>query len=165
MIMSGIHPLPKARRNQLVRKELGGEMLVYDRNSDEAHCLNATAARVWAHCDGRTTVAEMARLLEEEMKTPVADEVVWLALEQLRKSRLLQESWPTPAHLGQMSRRVMVRRLGIAAAVIVPLVTSIMAPTAVAAASCLPSGTTCTSDAQCCSNSCLDNGRGVFECV
>ncbi len=159
------HPLPKARRNQLVRKELGGEMLVYDRDSDEAHCLNATAARVWAHCDGRTTVAEMARLLEEEMKTPMADEVVWLALEQLRKSRLLQEPWATPAHLGQMSRRVMVRRLGIAAAVTVPLVTSIMAPTAVAAASCLPSGTTCTSDAQCCSNSCLDNGRGVFECV
>jgi Coenzyme PQQ synthesis protein D (PqqD) len=67
--VNGIHPLPKARRNQLVRKELGGEMLVYDRNSDEAHCLNATAARVWAHCDGRITVAEMAQLLEEEMKT------------------------------------------------------------------------------------------------
>jgi hypothetical protein len=108
--MKEIHqPLPKARKNQLVRKELGGEMLVYDRNSDEAHCLNATAARVWAHCDGKTTIAEMARLLEEEMKTPVADEVVWFALEQLRKSRLLQEPWTRPA---QMSRRVMVRRPG-----------------------------------------------------
>src|SRR5216684_7882280 len=95
--MNGVQPLPKARRNQLVRKELGGEMLVYDRNSDEAHCLNATAARVWAHCDGLTTVAEMAQLLEEEMKTPVADEVVWFALEQLTKSSLLQEPWVTPA--------------------------------------------------------------------
>jgi hypothetical protein len=166
--MNGIHhPLPKARRNQLVRKELGREMLVYDRNSDEAHCLNATAARVWAHCDGRTTVAEMARLLEDEMKTPVADEIVWFALEQLRKSHLLQGSWSTPEQVEQMSRRVMVRRLGIAAAVTVPLVTSIIAPTAVAAATCIlgQPGATCVNDGDCCSNSCVDNGRGVFQCT
>jgi hypothetical protein len=160
------HPLPKARRNQLVRKELGAEMLVYDRNSDAAHCLNATAARVWAHCDGRTTVAEMARLLEDEMKTPVADEVVWFALEQLRKSRLLQEPWARPAPVEQMSRRVMVRRLGIAAVVAVPLVTSIIAPTAAAAATCIlgQTGAPCVNNTDCCSNSCVDNGRGGFEC-
>lgn len=163
--MSGIHSLPKARRNQLVRKELDGEMLVYDRTNDEAHCLNATAARVWAHCDGRTTVAEMAQLLEDEMKTPVADEVVWFALEQLRKSRLLQEPWATTTPVAQMSRRVMVRRLGIAAAVTVPLVTSIIAPTAAGAATCVHPGDLCTSNAQCCSNSCVDNGRGVFTCT
>ncbi len=58
-------------------------MLVYDRDRDEAHCLNATAARVWAHCGGVTTVAKMARLLSNEMRTPVAEEVVLLALEQL----------------------------------------------------------------------------------
>jgi pyrroloquinoline quinone biosynthesis protein D len=157
--------LPKARKHQLITKELGGEMLVYDRNSDEAHCLNATAARVWAQCDGRTTVAEMAHLLEDEMKTPVAEDVVWFALEQLRKSRLLQESWAMRAPVGQMSRRVMVRRLGIAAAVTVPLVTSIMAPTAAAAATCVHPGDLCTTNAQCCSNSCVDNGRGVFQCT
>ncbi len=169
--MNGIHqPLPKARRNQLVMKEVAGEMLVYDRNSDQAHCLNATAARVWARCDGLTTVAEMAQLLEDEMKTPVADEVVWFALEQLRKARLLreplmQEPMSRPAQMRQMSRRVLVRRLGIAAAVTVPLVTSIIAPTAVAAASCLPSGATCTGNVQCCSNNCVDNGRGVLQCT
>ena len=161
------HPLPKARRSQLVRKELGGEMLVYDRDSDKAHCLNATAARVWAHCNGRTTVTEMARLLEDEMKAPVADEVVWFALEQLRKSSLLQEPWSRPAQVAQMSRRVMVRRLGIAAAVTVPLVTSIIAPTAAAAATCTlgQPGATCVNNGDCCSNSCVDNGRGVFQCT
>ncbi len=166
--MNEIHrPLPKARRNQLVRKELGREMLVYDQNSDQAHCLNATAALVWAHCDGLTTVAEMARLLEDEMKTPVPNEVVWFALEQLRKSRLLQEPWARPAQVEQMSRRVMVRRLGIAAAVTVPLVTSIIAPTAVAAATCIlgQPGATCVNNGDCCSNSCVDNGRGVFQCT
>jgi hypothetical protein len=160
-------PLPKARRNQLVRKELGREMLVYDRDSDQAHCLNATAARVWAHCDGRTTVAEMAQLLEDEMKTTVADEVVWFALEQLRRSRLLQEPWARPAQVEQMSRRVMVRRLGIAAAVTVPLVTSIIAPTAVAAATCIlaQAGAPCVNNGDCCSDSCVDNGRGFFQCT
>ncbi len=140
-------------------------MLVYDRERDEAHCLTATAARVWAHCDGKTTVAEMARLLEDEMKTPVADEVVWFALEQLRKNRLLQEPWARPAQIEQMSRRAMVRRVGIAAAVTVPLITSIIAPTAVAAASCLPAGANCASNAECCSGACVDNGRGVFQCT
>ncbi len=164
--MNEIHrPLPKARRNQLVRKELGREMLVYDRSSDQAHCLNATAALVWVHCDGLTTVAEMARLLEHEMKTQVPNEVVWFALEQLRKSSLLQEPWATPAQVEPMSRRVMVRRLGIAAAVTVPLVTSIIAPTAAAAATCTlgQPGATCVNNGDCCSNSC--NGRGVFQCT
>ena len=166
--MNGIpQALPNARKHQLVTKKLGGEMLVYDRASDEAHCLNATAAQVWAHCDGQTTVAAMAQLLEEELKAPVQDEVVWFALEQLRKSRLLQEPWTRPPHMAQMSRRVMMRRLGIAAAVAVPLVTSIVAPTAAAAATCIlgQPGAPCVSNAQCCSNSCVDNGRGGFQCT
>ena len=110
-------PLPKARQSQLITKELAGEMLVYDLNTNKAHCLNPAAARVWAHCDGITTVAEMARRLAREMRTPVADEVVWLALEQLRKSNLLEESYVRPPQIGRLSRRALVKRLGVAAAV------------------------------------------------
>ena len=157
--------LPKARQSQLITKEVAGEILVYDLNRDEAHCLNSTAARVWTHCDGVTTVAEMARLLTEELQTPVAHEVVSLALDQLGKSSLLQERWARPAHVDQMSRRALVKRLGIAAAVTVPLVTSIVAPRAAAAASCLPAGTPCAANADCCSGGCVDNGRGGFECT
>ena len=157
--------LPKARKSQLVTREVAGDVLVYDRNSDQAHCLNPTAAMIWAHCDGTTTVAEMAQLLADKMNAPVADEVVWFALEQLRKSRLLQEPFVRPARMERMSRRVLVKRLGIAAAVTMPLVSSIVAPTAVAAATCRANGTTCTANSQCCSNSCVDNGRGVFQCT
>lgn len=158
-------PLPKARKSQLITKELAGEMLVYDLNTNKAHCLNPAAARVWAYCDGTTTVAEMARRLADEMQTPVADEVVWLALEQLRKSNLLEEAYVRPPQIGHLSRRALVKRLGVAAAVTVPFIRSVTAPTAAQAATCLPAGATCTANADCCSNNCVDNGRGVFECT
>lgn len=162
--MNGIHlRLPRARKSQLVTREVAGELLVYDRNSNQAHCLNPTAALVWAHCDGRTTIAKMAQLLEDEMKVPVANEVVWFALEQLNKSDLLDDSYIRPAQ--PMSRRGLVMRLGVAAAVTVPFIRSITAPTAAQAATCLPAGATCTANADCCSNSCVDNGRGVFQCT
>jgi hypothetical protein len=88
--MRKIHQsLPKARRSELITAELEGELLVYDRSSDKAHCLNETAAFVWARCDGRTSVANIAGLLERERKTPVSDEVVWFALDQLEKFLVL----------------------------------------------------------------------------
>ena len=99
--MNGIHQaLPLARKSELVTREVAGELLIYDRTSDEAHCLNPTAALVWANCDGQTTIAELARLLEAELKAPVADEIVWFALAQLEKwfaaggSPAYARAWP-----------------------------------------------------------------------
>ncbi len=156
--------LPKARRSDLITEELKGELLVYDRSNDKAHCLNDTAAFVWGRCDGKTSIANIAGLLEREKKTPVSDEVVWFALDQLEKSHLLQESLARPAELNHISRRTLVKRLGIAAAVTLPLVTSLVAPTAAEAASCGAAGVPCMTDADCC-NTCVDNGRGGFECT
>ncbi len=164
--MKRIHQtLPKARKSQLIITEAEDEVLIYDLNNDKAHCLNPTAALVWNHCDGRTTVAKMAQLLEDEMKTSVGDEVVWFALGQLRKAHLLEEPFVAPPQLGQMSRRALVKRLGVAAAVTVPFIMSITAPTAAQTASCGASGAICTSDSQCCSNNCVDNGRGILQCT
>jgi hypothetical protein len=157
--------LPRARNSQLVTEEVAGELLVYDLNSDRAHCLNPTAAMVWTHCDGLTTVEEIGQLLEGQMNAAVAGEVVWLALEQLEKSHLLQEPFVPPERSEQVSRRTLIKRLGIAAAVTMPLVTSIIAPTAVSAATCGASGAPCTVNSDCCSNNCVDNGRGSFECT
>jgi hypothetical protein len=53
-----------------------------------------------------------------------------------------------------VTRRELIRRLGLAAAASLPLVTSIVAPTPAQAASCLPSGQPCTSSLQCCSAVC-----------
>jgi hypothetical protein len=157
------HSLPTARRSQLIAKEVSGELIVYDRESDRVHCLNSTAAFVWTHCDGRTSVDRIARLLEDEIKVPVDPEIVLYALEQLNKLKLLDESYAVIAPKQTLSRRA-VMRLGVATALTIPLITSVVAPTAAQAASCLPSGSGCASDSACCSNNCVDNGRGSFQC-
>ena len=146
---------PRARSEGLVVHELSDEVLVYDRDRDKAHCLNQTAALVWKYCDGKTTVTSMAQQLGRDLQAERVDEkVVWYALDQLSKDHLLDEAVTSPAMLMGMSRREMVRVLGVAAVVAVPLVTSIIAPTPAQAATCQPSGTPCGSPGQCCSGVC-----------
>lgn len=112
-----------ARSEGLIARELSGELLIYDSDRDKAHCLNQTAALIWKYCDGKTTVTSMAHQLGRELKADCVDEnVVWYALDQLGKDHLLEEIVAPPAVLRGMSRRQMVRVLGVAAVVAVPIV-------------------------------------------
>jgi Coenzyme PQQ synthesis protein D (PqqD) len=156
--------LPLARKDQLVIQELPGELLVYDLERHKAHCLNKTAATVWKHCDGTLAIADMARLLESELKTPVEMEVVWLALQQLDKFHLLQEQVSIPDARSGLSRRELVRRIGVAA-ILLPAIISITAPTALAQGSCRPLGAACAVNTDCCSNCCKTVGvAGALVC-
>jgi hypothetical protein len=74
-----------------------------------------------------------------------------LALRHLEKINLLEGGLSLPPQLAGLSRREMMRALGIAAAVAVPLVTSVVAPTAAEAATCLPKNATCSTTIRCCS--------------
>ena len=141
---------PLARKDGLVIQELPDEVLVYDLDSDRAHCLNQTAAFVWQRCDGRNTTAQIARKLGQQFDCPVDEKIVWLALDQLGRNHLLErQPIPPPALMG-MNRRAMVRSLGLAAALAIPVVTSILAPMPAQAATCLPSGSPCSDPTQCC---------------
>jgi hypothetical protein len=120
---------PKARQRKLIVQEMANETLVYDEDNHKAHCLNRAAAFVWKHCDGRTSVEQITRLMEKRMKTYVPEQAVWLALGQLEKSHLLEEPVARSAQAPQIRRRELIRNLGIAA-ITIPLVTSIVAPTA-----------------------------------
>ncbi len=134
---------PRARKNDLIVKEMPDEVLVYDLIRDKAHCLNHTAALIWNYCDGRTSVPRIAGRLEKELNTTVDERVVWLALNHLSKNHLLEESVVPPAFMMGINRREMIRALGVAAVVAVPVVTSIVAPMPAQAQSCLPAGATC----------------------
>lgn len=178
--------LPKARSEALITKEVDGELLVYDRTRDKAHCLNESAAAIWKLCDGRTTPAEIARKLggcptpgsptaqrpwgrtvsEGAALHPTIDEgLVWLALGELRRSQLLEEAadktrnenqWPRPSMgIASMSRREAVRRIGFGAAIALPIVVSITAPTPAQAGTCKHANDTCSANAECCSGTCL----------
>ena len=130
--------LPRAREDELVVRELSDETLVYDQKRHRAYCLNRTAALVWRHCDGRTNVADMARRLEEELNLPAGEDAVWLALKQLGRSHLLRERVIPPVLAGPYTRRAVMKRMAlVGAAVVIPVVVSISAPTVAQAQSCI----------------------------
>jgi len=149
--------VPKARHEQLIVKELPDELLIYDLKHDQAHCLNETAALVWKNCDGHKTVDELRELMKENAGSPVPEEMIWLALDQLETFRLLDEAAVKPAQFAGMNRRDMVRRVGMAA-IALPVILSIVAPTAQAQGSLLPPGTCCNNPNQCQSNNCVQGG-------
>jgi hypothetical protein len=149
--------LPAARREEIITREVDGELLIYDRVRDKAHCLNETAAAIWKRCDGRTTARDIAESLARE--TPDADDerVVWLGLDELRRKHLLADSGPWPqtnSGTSTLSRREAIRRIGLGAAIALPVVITITAPTPAEAGSCKPAGQPCGTGGQCCSGVC-----------
>lgn len=155
--------LPNARKENLVIEELPGEVLVYDLNLHKAHCLNQTAALVWERCDGQTSVKQMVEILRTEFSLRIDEQMVWLALDQLSRVRLLEEESIPARGEGRLRRREMIRRIGLTAAVGLPFVTSIIAPKAIQAGSCscnfptdcCPSGCPCRMSQQCCNGLCI----------
>ena len=146
--------LPKARKKNLVIQPLDDEILIYDLRTDRAHCLNRTASLVWRYCDGKTDIPIMSRKLASATGEPANQVLVQLALQRLHKAKLLDAA--PDSETIQLSRRDVIRRLGKAAAITVPLVTSIIAPEAAQAASCIANNAACTSraewDGKCCCN-------------
>jgi hypothetical protein len=155
MRKAGRGQAPKARRSGLVIKNLADEVLVYDLETNHAHCLNQSAALVWKYCDGRRTVAEIAGLLETLSEEPFTEEVVWLALNQLERFSLLDEHVELPRVASTLSRRELGRRLGLASVAALPFILSIVAPAAASAATCGAVGAVCATNPACCSGLCI----------
>lgn len=160
MVKSSAQQLPIARTEGLLVETLPDEVLVYDLDRKKAHCLNQTAALIWQRCDGRTSVSEIARALSDHLNAPVDEEVVWYGLNHLSKTRLLEEEVARPSELPNVSRRDLIRRIGLA--VSVPLVISVLAPQASAVNSCF--GVSCV--VSCTAPCTCDNGPGgTLKCV
>jgi hypothetical protein len=114
------------------------EVLVYDLNSNKAHCLNQTAATVWKACDGNKTISDIAADFGRGN-----EDLVWLAIDQLSESDLL-ETGVVSKFKGQ-SRREVIKKIGLASIVAVPVIASLVAPqNALAAQSC-----NCVNNTQC----------------
>ncbi|WHZ25522.1 MAG: hypothetical protein OJF51_000317 [Nitrospira sp.] len=123
--------LPQAREEHLLVENLGDEVLVYDEDRNSAHRLNRTAALVWRQCDGQHTITELAALLHAELSIPADEELVLLTLDRLEKAHLLRQPFQRPATVPNVSRREVIRRLGLSGALILllPIIDTITAPT------------------------------------
>jgi hypothetical protein len=144
--------LPLARQIGLIIEEIPGEILVYDSERDSALCLNRTVALVWKHCDGKTTHASMAKLIEQELQVTGGDEIVSLALDRLEKAHLLTA--PPKTKFSGITRRELVRRLGVSAAAL-PVIAMIQTQPAGQIASCVQLGGGCELNGDCCSGCCI----------
>jgi hypothetical protein len=129
---------PAARREGILVREIGDEAIVYDRRSHAAHCLNRTAAAVFRAADGTRTRDEIATCgALAGHPRPQRALAVDLALEELERVGLLEKTGaPAPA-----GRREALRRVGIGAALLLPAVTTVLAPSpAEAAVTCVGPG-------------------------
>lgn len=126
--------LPVARRERLLVEKLPDEVLVYDLDRKKAHCLNSTAALIWNQCNGKTSVRDIAVVLQKNSGQRIEEDVVWFGLQQLHKASLMEGTLQSPDGSSKLSRRELVKRIGLALSI--PLVATIVAPTASAALSC-----------------------------
>lgn len=124
---------PHARQERLILHDLSEELLVYDLERHKVSCLNQMAMLTWRHCDGRSTVPEIAQALEAELGITVDERAVWLALERLSRAHLLRAPVTLPSWTEGYSRREWAASVAKASAVLVPAVASILSPTAAAA--------------------------------
>jgi hypothetical protein len=142
---------PVSRQGNIVVQELENEVLIYDLISNKAFCLNETSAAIWQMCDGTKTVSEISRAVGNKFKMPVSEDFVWLALDQFRKDKLIDNEFKSVFE--GMTRREVVRKVGFASMVALPVVASIVAPASVNAQSCIVEFQPCTETASaCCAN-------------
>lgn len=132
----------KSRDRDLVVQELKDETLIYDLTTNKAYCLNETAAFVWKALDGKTEVQTIAADLARKTNNPVNEDIVWLAIDGLKKDNLLTNADELPNRFAGMNRREVVRRIGLASMIALPVIASLVAPTAAMATSGSSCGTT-----------------------
>ncbi|MEZ5346690.1 MAG: hypothetical protein R2681_14150 [Pyrinomonadaceae bacterium] len=126
---------PISRKTDIVIQRIDNEVLIYDLAANKAFCLNHPAAVIWETCDGSRSVADLKKIAETNLKTILTSEFVYFALNQLSENGLIDDFSELKEHFKAVSRREMVRRVGLTSAVGVPLVASIVAPRSVNAQS------------------------------
>ncbi|HKX84895.1 MAG TPA: PqqD family protein [Pyrinomonadaceae bacterium] len=132
---------PLSRKDDLVVQELNGELLIYDLRANKAFCLNETSARVWQACDGTNSVSDISAILGSE-------DLVWLALTGLKKESLVEHEMAVPAKFEGMSRRQVVKHIGLSSLLAVPLITGLVAPVSAQSTSvCIT--ISCSNSAEC----------------
>lgn len=163
---------PVSRKKDIVIQELNGEVLVYDLKDNKAFCLNETAASVWQMCDGNTSISEISENLSKKLKSDVNEDLVWLAIDQLKTENLIANGDDLVSSFEGMNRRDVIKKVGLASMIALPVIAGLVAPAAVSAAStCVsaPQGTVatngaCTQSCACQTGCCRATGANAGTC-
>ena len=127
---------PKSRTNNLVTINLENEVLIYDLKNNKAYCLNKTSAMVWEASNGKNTVSDMSKLLSYKPGHLISEELILLALDGLKQNDLLEIEENFLIEFSHLSRREIIKKIGLSSMIALPVIASIVAPNAVMAASC-----------------------------
>lgn len=144
-----MNKLPKSRNENILVQNLDNEILIYDLITNKAFCLNETSSKIYQHCDGKTSFDDLRR------KYNFTDDIIFLALDGLKLETLLDDNSKYISPFADLSRREVIRKVGLGTMIALPIVSSIVAPSAVMAASiCLTSGTARGNTTTCCGITC-----------
>lgn len=149
--------LPRIRVNDLIVQDLDTEVLIYDLKINKAYCLNQTSSIIWHLCDGTKSVAEINESLSRQVNESVPEDLIWLALDQFKRNNLLEQSDKFEIKFNGLNRRQVVKKIGVASLVTLPVIASLTAPASGAAgSSCLSGviGVCMTSGVEACPMSC-----------
>jgi Coenzyme PQQ synthesis protein D (PqqD) len=121
------------KQRKLIARKIGDELLLFDEETNTAHCLNGIAGDLWMACEREGSAVEVTEVLCPRWPD-IEEEVVAASLSKLAAASLLEET--TAQENISQGRRQLIRKLGFAAAVALPIVvTSVLIPPAAAAAS------------------------------
>lgn len=156
--------LPKTKTSEILVQDLEKELLVYDLQTNKAFCLNETCGLVFQLCDGTKTIADISSSIARKLNQPINDELIWLALDGLKKENLLENSEHFEIDFNGLNRRQIIRKVGFASMIALPIVSSVIAPSAAMAQSgALPLLAACSTNPDCASgicNTCLGGCAG-----
>jgi len=144
--------LPSPRAGLLAHR-LDDQFLVYDPSADKIHLLDPTTARVYDLLDSRhSTRGDILRELASLAGGQADEALLALALDELSRAGLLESPSGVERSIPDVTRRQLLRGLATAGAtaLLIPAITTLTASNLNAQGTCIPIGSACTTDAQCC---------------
>jgi hypothetical protein len=101
--------------------------------------------------------------MSKELKTLVSEDLVRLALKELERQNLLDNKEESTYQVAGLSRRELLKKVRLSSIVMLPIITSIVAPTAAMAATCIPFFSPCApGGTACCPGSlCAQTQTGI----
>jgi hypothetical protein len=138
---------PRRIQGPVSIQRIGTETLVYDERRHMAFCLNNSSSVIWRLADGERTVSQISAAASLQLKAPVSEDLVLFAIEEMRRDGLIEPPSAVEPATG-LSRRVMLQRLGVGGALLLPMIAAVLAPAAAQAYGCVDCSTSRVSRAK-----------------